>query len=116
VSVRLLAFKAEADSDVHLVIADPRHASRTMIAEFPAAGCAPRASASARRRMRAARAALITACGEPSSGHFTDLSGTASITGVAFYDVLHGQNGVAPNGIELHPVLRFRLTSDCRAG
>jgi hypothetical protein len=42
--------------------------------------------------------------------------GTASITGVAFYDVLHGQNGVAPDGIELHRVLRFRLTSDYRAG
>jgi hypothetical protein len=26
--------------------------------------------------------------------------------GVAFFDVLHSQSGVAPNGIELHPVLR----------
>jgi hypothetical protein len=28
-----------------------------------------------------------------------------SITGVAFFDKFHGQKGVAPNGIELHPVL-----------
>ena len=27
------------------------------------------------------------------------------ITGVGFFDYLHGQRGVAPNGIELHPVL-----------
>jgi hypothetical protein len=24
---------------------------------------------------------------------------------VGFFDFLHGQNGVAPNGFELHPVL-----------
>jgi len=28
-----------------------------------------------------------------------------TVTGVAFFDVLHGQEGVAPNGIELHPIL-----------
>lgn len=27
------------------------------------------------------------------------------ITGVGFFDYVHGQRGVAPNGIELHPVL-----------
>jgi hypothetical protein len=31
----------------------------------------------------------------------------ACVTGVAFFDFLHGQTGVAPNGIELHPVLGF---------
>ena len=33
------------------------------------------------------------------------------MTGVAFFDFLHGQTGVAPNGIELHPVLAFRCLS-----
>jgi hypothetical protein len=32
------------------------------------------------------------------------------IKGVGFWDEIHGQTGVAPNGIELHPVLRFRGT------
>jgi hypothetical protein len=31
--------------------------------------------------------------------------------GVAFFDFLHGQTGVAPNGIELHPVLDFACLS-----
>jgi len=35
----------------------------------------------------------------------------ASVTGVAFFDYDHGQTGVAPNAIELHPVLRFRCLS-----
>jgi hypothetical protein len=32
----------------------------------------------------------------------------ASVTGVAFFDFHHGQTGVAPNAIELHPILAFR--------
>ena len=30
------------------------------------------------------------------------------LTGVGFFDFRHGQSGVAPNGIELHPVLSMR--------
>jgi hypothetical protein len=33
------------------------------------------------------------------------------MVGVAFFDFLHGQTGVAPNGIELHPVLGFACLS-----
>jgi len=33
------------------------------------------------------------------------------VTGVAFFDFLHGQTGVAPNGIELDPVLGFACLS-----
>src|SRR5262249_5665140 len=29
------------------------------------------------------------------------------VTGVGMFDFLHGQTGVAPNGIELHPVLNI---------
>jgi hypothetical protein len=53
----------------------------------------------------------VAACGEASSS-FHDLVGTATITGVAFFDKKHGQNGIAPNGIELHPVLAFE-SADC---
>jgi hypothetical protein len=31
------------------------------------------------------------------------------VTGVGFFDRIHGQMGVAPNGIELHPVLDVQL-------
>jgi hypothetical protein len=40
------------------------------------------------------------------------LKGTATVTGVGFFDIIHGQTGVAPNGIELHPVLRVS-NSNC---
>jgi hypothetical protein len=104
--VRLVGFKLEEDSDVHLVIADPATGG-TMIVEFPADFCALKASASYRGKMKRARAALLKACGTPPADHFKSLHGTATITGVGFFDFLHGQEGVAPNGIELHPVLRF---------
>jgi hypothetical protein len=107
VRARLMAFKFEADSDVHLVVADPSSGG-TMIVEFPAANCVgARASARARQLMTNARAALIRACGTPNTEQFTLLSGTAVINGVGFFDFKHGQRGVAPNAIELHPVLGF---------
>ena len=36
------------------------------------------------------------------------LCARAEITGVAFFDFFHHQTGVAPNEIELHPILGFR--------
>ena len=37
-----------------------------------------------------------------------DGSGRSQVsTGVGFFDRIHGQTGVAPNGIELHPVVSF---------
>ena len=42
---------------------------------------------------------------------FTDLKGRATVTGVGCFDIPHGQTGIAPNGIELHPVLKFSPSS-----
>ena len=112
VRARLIEFAIEDDSDVHLVIAAPGSRRRTMIAEFPATGCTRGAPAPDRRKMKRARAVLLRACGRPTLGHFRDLRGTASLTGVGFLDVKHGQRGLSKrNGIELHPVLSFRLRS-----
>jgi uncharacterized repeat protein (TIGR01451 family) len=114
VRAALVEMKLEDDSDVHLVIAEPGDPTLTMIVEFPSSGCTRRASAKAKRKMRAARSALIRACG-PASDSFKRLTGSATISGVGFFDVLHGQRGVAPNGIELHPVLSF-TRARCRSG
>jgi hypothetical protein len=113
VNARLRSMKIEEDSDIHLVVADPSNAQHTMIVEFPNAGCVRRAGPTARRRMARARAGLMRSCGSAHTGSFRRLTGIATITGVAFFDVIHGQRGVAPNGIELHPVLSFAQTSAC---
>jgi len=104
-----LADKVEADSDVHLAIADPAEPSRTMIAELPAASCL--AGSTEAPELEAARADLVAALGGPSTGssyHGLSPSPCVTLTGVAFFDRIHGQRGVAPNGIELHPLLAFQ--------
>lgn len=93
VRAAVMLVRHEDDSDLHVVIEDAR--GRTMITEAPLSACAPRATLTRRRQMTQARAA-VRVCAR------------ASITGVAFFDFQHGQTGVAPNAIELHPILGFR--------
>jgi hypothetical protein len=103
------AFKIEDDSDVHLAIGDPADPNNlTMIAEFPAASCLAGSTAAAQEE--AARADMIRALGDPPTGSYRMFNPApcVTLTGVAFFDRLHNQRGVAPNGIELHPVLSFQ--------
>jgi hypothetical protein len=111
VRARLVESRFEDDSDFHLVIADPLTGG-TMIVEFPAVYCTLTAKPGQRQRMQSARSAFIRACA-PSQNGVKRLRGTATITGVGFFDFWHGQSGVAPNAIELHPVLAFSGT--CRS-
>jgi len=83
--------RLEDDGDFHLVLEDA--VGRTMIAESPMASCDR--AATPQRQMASARAHVR-------------LCSRATVTGVAFFDFRHGQTGVAPNGIELHPILAFR--------
>jgi hypothetical protein len=106
VKAKLVGIKTESDGDFHLVIADPRTGA-TMIAEFPSKTCTNGAPAAKRKKMETARAAILQACGFTPSSGYHHLTGTASINGIAFFDFLHRQTGHAPNGVELHPVLRF---------
>jgi hypothetical protein len=108
VRAQVIEAKIEDDEDIHLVIASRRYPHRTMIVEFPNPRCV--ASGFKRDRMRAARREVLDACGSFSTSSFTTLRGNVRIKGVGFWDEIHGQTGVAPNGIELHPVLRFRGT------
>ncbi len=108
VTARVVAFKLEDDKDIHTVISEPDDPAVTMIVEFPDADTCFGAVGSARAAdMKAAREALVATFGQPSATRFVELSGMGTFTGVGFFDFLHGQRGVAPNGIELHPVIAF---------
>src|SRR5512132_1159937 len=112
VAARLVEMKLADDRDIHLVIAVPSAPARTMIVEFRDTSCNGASSSPKKVKMASTRSAIIAACGQPSSSHFTHLDGRATITGVGFFDIPHRQIGVAPNAIELHPVLKF-LASSC---
>jgi len=96
------------DNDVHLVIAGPA-TGKTMIVELPLEDCIPSTtSAALRKRMVRARGKLMDACKSVSfTTKLKPLTGSATITGVGFFDKNHGQDGVADNAIELHPVLTY---------
>jgi hypothetical protein len=85
----------EADEDFHLVL---QSGADHMIAESPSSACASRATPYRRRQMREARKKLR-------------LCSHARVVGVAFFDFNHGKTGVAPNAIELHPILGFACLS-----
>lgn len=102
VSAILLRYKYEVDSDIHLVIADT--GGRTMIAEMPAPQCVG-ASSPFLPSIKYVRSKFTSQFHPSSSWHRVDTK--VQIAGVGFFDFKHGQSGVAPNAIELHPVLRF---------
>src|SRR6266536_413239 len=95
VTAAVTLVRPEDDGDVHLVLSD---GGQTMIAESPAPSCGSGATLQHRRQMAQAR---------------TDVQpcARARVTGVAFCDCNHGQTGVAPNAIELHPILAFQCLS-----
>ncbi len=108
----LVEYREESDKDFHVVIAEPNDPSQTMIAEFPDPAC-PGASSSklGPALLRTVRQSFTGLFGQPpTKGGFRSVPGrpVVLVTGVGFFDKLHGQRGVAPNGIELHPVLDVR--------
>jgi hypothetical protein len=115
VTAQLLDAKVEDDHDIHLVIAEPGDPTKTMIVELPDVNCSGPIGSAKREEMRQAREAFAATCGEPPKSKFLPLgaSATATITGVVFIDEIHGQRGVAPNGVEIHPVLKIEI-SNCR--
>lgn len=100
INATLTEFKLENDSDYHLVISDA--SGNTMITEIPSPTCVGSTSPflSAIQNARAKFDAQFTA-----TTSFQTVNTPVQIIGVGMFDFLHGQTGVAPNGIELHPVL-----------
>lgn len=109
----LVGWKKEADRDFHIVIADPNDPKATMIVEPPDPACSSSPKAALFGKVRAA----FIACFGPAARWKTFPHMVVDVDGVAMHDVLHGQTGVAPNGIELHPLLRVKtISGTCPAG
>jgi hypothetical protein len=98
---RLLFLFTEADHDYHLGLASPQDTTITLIAEVPDPGCAGACASGFANVFAQVRQKLLDHLNSPQS----QVRPLVRITGVGFFDYLHGQRGVAPNGIELHPVL-----------
>jgi len=100
IAATLVEFKEEADSDIHLVLLGA--SGQSMIAEIPDPGCAQGSRVQA--QISQARTQFVSVFGQPSRS-WQQVNAPIRLTGVLFFDVPHGQTGVAPNAIELHPVI-----------
>jgi hypothetical protein len=113
----LQAFQSESDGDYHLVIADDQ--GNTMIAEIPKPADITAPSFFA-EQITGARTAFdnrfqvaenIDGPAAPAAAslgivsQFQEVAVPVTLTGLGFFDFNHGQRGVAPNAIELHPVI-----------
>ena len=107
----LRVIKKETDQDYHLVITDPTNARITMIVESPDPTCASGSqfldSITSVRTMLDQTLQLDRVFSAENLR--SELSMPVTVTGVAFFDTLHRQEGVAPNGIELHPILMINF-------
>jgi hypothetical protein len=96
----MTVIKHEGDGDYHIVLRD---GPATMIVEAPDPACA--VNSHVRQVITAVRADIDRHFGSAIVRRRGGLSVPVSVSGIGFFDRLHGQEGVAKNGIELHPLL-----------
>ena len=101
-------YRREEDGDYHLVLYDLKDTTKTMIGEIPFTFCSSVAASKYAKKF------------EQSTDYFEEKirdrknktkKGVYKIYGVAFYDKKHNQLGLAPNGIEIHPILSIKKVS-----
>ena len=105
----LIEYKKEKDKDVHLVIMD-LNTGETMVAEIPGSECSEIRRTSRYFMFVNLNNWFISNIGRPTSkfkkpGKKLKIQ----ITGVGFFDFIHGQKGMAANGREIHPVLEMKI-------
>jgi len=109
VRAQLIAIKEESDRDFHLILTDLNDPSATMIAEIPSQDCSGACSSHYASSFESARRELESRFGIPPTSGFQNGTVIVDVTGVAFFDFFHKQRDVAPNAIELHPVLSIHF-------
>ena len=105
VHATLTAYKLEADSDDHLALVDDQ--GHTMIAEL----VDPHCLGGSRWAQQIAAARAVFDHRFTVGSRYRTTSVPVTVTGVGFFDKAHGQRGMAPNAIELHPVLSLAFGS-----
>jgi hypothetical protein len=110
----LIGWKAESgdkgDQDFH--IADPDDTSKQMIVEIPSPECQIVCSSAFLDKFKENRDAVQENLGSPTA-NFQELDKPwlVEIIGPAFFDFNHGQTRLAPNCLEIHPVINISFES-----
>jgi hypothetical protein len=98
----------ESDQDYHVEICTIGNTAETMVAEVVNPECPNIVNTSRYSQLKAIRD-WYTAQFSPTSS-FKNIGVSVHLTGVGFFDFLHGQTGIPPNGREIHPILTMTLT------
>jgi len=108
----VLGHVREDDKDFHVVIAEENDPTKTMIIEFPSSECKSVCNSSLVAKMNKSRNDYLAKVGKPTT-KYKELTTRIliEVTGVGFWDHKHGtpQHGVAPNNVELHPILSLKV-------
>jgi len=104
VTAMLVSFKAEDDSDYRLVLADEE--GHTIVAAIPSPGC----STGGVFAQDIATARSVFDSKLSVSGQLRTTAIPVEVRGIGFFNFLEGQQGAAPNGIEIHPVTAISFT------
>jgi hypothetical protein len=106
VQATIIGYKLEPDGDYHIVVQGSTP-DKTMIVEIP-----DPADVSSSSKWKSSIQSVRKLFEErfPDAGkRIKHTSVKAVITGIGFWDKKHGQTGLAPSGIELHPVLNIKF-------
>ena len=110
----IIAFKMEQDGDYHIVIQGT--SGNTMIVEIPDPDPDFVTDSLFKDQITAARQAFDAQLGK-GEAFMQQVSQPATITGIGFFDRMHGQTGVAQtNGLELHPVIGVSFGNSVNSG
>lgn len=98
------------DHDFHIVIADPQDTSKQMIMEVPDPKCQGVCSSKFLTQISQVRSEVLTRLGTPASSiRALAKPWLVEVTGPGFFDFAHGQDGLARNCIEIHPVMEIKF-------
>lgn len=104
VEATLTNYRITDDSDYHVVVTD--NAGKTMIVELAHPDCVA-ASSVFKNSITVARETFNSRLRATTT--YKTAAIPVRVYGVGFFDSIHGQLGVAPNGIELHPVVKIEF-------
>ena len=107
--VHLLKCVFESDQDIHVVISTVGNTTETMVAEIVNPECPNIVNTSRYAEFKALRDWFISTFAPTTS--FKTINADVHLTGVGFFDFLHGQTGIPPNGREIHPILSMTLST-----
>jgi hypothetical protein len=95
--------KNEDDEDYHLVIKD---GDRYLVAEIPSETCVENTIEPLKSMILKARSDFDEWFAGQTRRTFNQ---KVRLTGLGFFDRVHGAEGASPNGIELHPVIKIEF-------